>query len=210
MPLVLSATVCRKPHETMPCHESAARTDAGAEKGGCEVNILALDLSLTAPGYCLGADCGTIKVLAKMRGMERLVHIRACVWRLIGSQGCDLVCIEGYSFGSKGAAVVNIGELGGVIRLAMFELNLPFVEIPPACLKKYATGKGNASKDDVLQAGVIRSGHTFTDNNACDAFWLHQMALAHYDPTSPLLVKMPAGNREVLNKVPWVDLRRAA
>jgi len=174
------------------------------------MKILALDLSLTAPGYCLGEDCGTVKVPAKMRGMERLIHIRACAWRLIGAGGCDLVCVEGYSFGSKGAAVVNIGELGGVIRLAMFELNLPLVEIPPACLKKYATSKGNASKDDVLQAGVIRSGHTFTDNNACDAWWLHQMALAHYEPESPLLIKMPAGNREALVKVPWVDVGRRA
>lgn len=174
------------------------------------MKILALDLSLTAPGYCRDDNCGTIKVPAKLRGMERIQWIKA---EAIGRPlitGVGLVVIEGYSFGSKGAAVINIGELGGVIRHSLWSQSIPYVEIPPSCLKKYATGKGNASKDDVLQAGVMRSGHTFVDNNACDAWWLHQMALAHYEPTSPLLVKMPAGNREALVKVPWVEIGKEA
>ena len=36
------------------------------------------------------------------------------------------------------------------------------------------------------------------------------MALAHYEPSSPLLVKMPGINREALVKVPWVDVERRA
>jgi len=172
------------------------------------MRILALDLSLTAPGYCLGEDCGTIKVPTKLRGPERLKWIRYEVIKLMCH--AELAVLEGYSFGSKGRAVVSIGELGGVIRYTLFERGEPYIEIPPACLKKYATGRGNASKDDVLQAGVIRSGHIFTDNNACDAWWLHQMALAHYAPGSPLLVKMPAGNREALVKVPWASVERRA
>jgi len=129
---------------------------------------------------------------------------------LIGKHSPSVVVIEGYSFGSKGAAVVNIGELGGVIRCHLWEARMPYVEIPPSCLKKYATGKGNASKDDVLQQAVMRSGHTFTDNNAADAWWLHQVALAYYEPTSPLLVKVPAGNREVLGKVAWIPTGKEA
>jgi Holliday junction resolvasome RuvABC endonuclease subunit len=171
------------------------------------VNITALDLSLTAPGICFGdGQAATIKVTSK--GMPRLAFIRD--FTLHAASQADLVVIEGYSFGSKGRGVISIGELGGVIRLALHEAGVPFVEIPPSCLKRYATGRGNASKDDVLQAGVIRSGHTFVDNNACDAWWLWQAALAHYEPDSPLLVRMPKGNQEGLAKVPWVDLRRAA
>lgn len=170
------------------------------------MNILSLDLSLTAPGYCAGADCDTIRVPATLRGMERLVLIRARIGMLVAQHNPQIVCIEGYSYGSKGAAVLNIGELGGVIRCHMWEARMPYVEIPPSCLKKYATGRGNASKDDVLQAGVMRSGHTFTDNNACDAWWLHQMALAQYQRDSPLLVKMPQTHWIALASVPWVEV----
>jgi len=167
------------------------------------VNILAIDPSLTGTGICL-YDGSTHTIHTKLRGPERLQWIRDAI--IDRTLAIRLVVIEGYSYGSKGAAVVNIGELGGVLRLAIYERQIPLVEIPPSCLKKYATGKGNASKDDVLQAGVMRSGHTFADNNACDAWWLHQLALAHYEPDNPLLIKMPAGNREGLKKE-WVAVQ---
>lgn len=170
------------------------------------MKILALDMSLTAPGYCDGEDCGTLKVPAKLRGMPRIQWIKAEAIGRPRIAGVHLVVIEGYSFGSKGAAVINIGELGGVIRHSLWSQSIPYVEIPPSCLKKYATGKGNASKDDVLQAGVMRSGHTFTDNNACDAWWLWCMAMEHYSPGDPRVPKMPALHRAVLDKVDWVDL----
>lgn len=166
------------------------------------LNLLSLDLSLRATGFCeLDGSTGTLPCSCK--GMERLAWIRDQVLDLVFVNQAHVVVLEGYSFGSKGQAVVNIGELGGVVRLALYELQVPVAEVPPACLKKYATGRGNAGKDDVLQAGVMRSGHTFRDNNACDAWWLHQMALAYYDPDSDLLVKVPAAHRVALDKVPW-------
>lgn len=171
------------------------------------MNILAIDPSLTGTGIC-HFDGSTETLHIKSRGCERLRVLRdEIVSRTLAA---DLVVIEGYSYGSKGAAVINIGELGGVIRLAIFERRIPLVDIPPACLKRYATGRGNASKDDVLQAGVMRSGRIFADNNCCDAFWLHQMALAHHDPENPLLVKMPAVNMAALVKVAWAEVGRMA
>lgn len=167
------------------------------------MKILALDLSLTAPGYCNETGPATIKVPAGWRGMERLEHIRVCVAAL--ADDADLVVIEGYSYGSKGQAVVNIGELGGVIRHYLHQERIPYVDIPPSCLKKYLCGKGNASKDDVLQQAVVRSGRTFIDNNAADAWGLWQMAMAHYDPSSPLLAKVPALNRKALEKIRWEE-----
>lgn len=169
------------------------------------MNILAIDPSLTGTGIC-HPDGSTETLHTKSRGCERLRWLRDEI--ITYTLAADLVVIEGYSYGSRGAAVINIGELGGVIRLALFERQIPLVEIPPACLKRYATSRGNASKDDVLQAGVMRSGHTFADNNCCDAWWLHQMALAHYDPENPLLVKMPASNMGALVKVAWADVGR--
>lgn len=38
-------------------------------------------------------------------------------------------------------------------------------------LKKYATGRGNASKVDMMEA-ARRKGWTFEDDNECDALWL--------------------------------------
>lgn len=79
--------------------------------------VLAVDLSLTRTGLC-DAD-GPTTYAAGGDGLARLAAIRD---RVLGAAAdAELVAIEGYSFGSKGRAVVSIGELGGVVRLALAE-----------------------------------------------------------------------------------------
>jgi Holliday junction resolvasome RuvABC endonuclease subunit len=168
------------------------------------MNILSIDASLTATGVCLPTGETFVIETKKLRGAERLDFILKSVMDTIVHHGIELAIIEGYSFGSQGRAVFQIGELGGVIRLALYQEGIPCVEVPPSCLKKYATGKGNASKDEVLQQAVVRSGHTFRDNNASDSWVLHQLGLAHYDPENPLLIAMPALNRTALDGVEWI------
>ncbi len=57
----------------------------------------------------------------------------------------SIIFIEGYSFGSKGRAIFQIAENGGILkyRLTGQEYHI----IPPANVKKFATGKGNSNKE---------------------------------------------------------------
>jgi hypothetical protein len=50
--------------------------------------------------------------------------------------------------------------------------------LPPASLKKFATGKGNAKKPDMLAAARVRLGYGGADDNEADALWLLQYARA--------------------------------
>jgi hypothetical protein len=106
------------------------------------LSILSLDLSLTSTGWARfvagQTTMGTIQTSAL--GMARLEAIRSRVEAL--AAGTDLVVLEGYSFASRGRAIVSLGELGGVIRHWLHVQQIPTVEIPPACRAKYATGKG--------------------------------------------------------------------
>lgn len=169
------------------------------------MNILALDLSLTATGVC--HPDGTTEILAphkKDRGAARLHAITTAItYRTRGK--ADLVVIEGYAFGARGRATFNIGELGGCVRMLLFRDQIPFVEVPPACLKRYATGRGNATKDAVLSAAVLRSGRAMSNDEA-DAWWLWVMAMQHYNRPAGL-PKMPKAHQIALGGVEWVDLR---
>lgn len=51
---------------------------------------------------------------------------------------------------------------------------IPYQGIPVGTIKKHATGKGNASKDEVI-AAVRARGHTPSDDNEADA-----LALLHW------------------------------
>jgi crossover junction endodeoxyribonuclease RuvC len=165
------------------------------------MNILALDLSLRSTGVAASwapSQPVTLRT-TKLRGMERLVTLGGSIEMML-ERGVAVVVLEGYSFGSKGRAVFDIGELGGVIKLMLHKWDIPFAVVAPTTLKKYATGKGNAPKDAVLVQAVRRFGLEL-GNDEADAWWLLQMGMAHYDQAEALT--MPKVNREALEKVEW-------
>lgn len=114
--------------------------------------ILGLDLSLTATGWALVWDgspkWGVIK--SKHRSVKRLSEIRNEVRVIIYQEQPSLAVIEGYSYGSH-QGMAGLAELGGVVRLLLLDMGVPFIVVQPTTNKKFATGKGNAEKDLMLK-----------------------------------------------------------
>jgi Holliday junction resolvasome RuvABC endonuclease subunit len=161
--------------------------------------VLGLDLSLTATGYAYGDEVvGVFK--PKARSMQRLADIRSNVLEL--AHVADVVVLEGYAFARPNQAH-QLGELGGVIRLELFERGIPFVEIAPATLKLFATGRGNADKGAMIAAAIRRFGFEGDNDNAADAWILRAMGLVQYDT---LPIALPARALEALERVTWPKL----
>jgi hypothetical protein len=76
---------------------------------------------------------------------------------------------------AKSAGLTGMAQ--GVIRLACINADLPYVTVPAATLKKFATGKGNATKADMRMAWFQRAGFDVRDDNQCDALWLYEIGL---------------------------------
>jgi crossover junction endodeoxyribonuclease RuvC len=162
--------------------------------------LLALDLSLTATGWASPAGCGVlVPPTDRDRGLPRVAWLRDSVLGLAG--GAEVVAIEGLAFGARGRAMLDLAGLGCVVRLALAEVAVPFADIPPSVLKKFATGHGNAPKPAMLAAAIRRLGYEGHDGNEADALWLLQAALTHYD--LPGAVALPQGQREALTVVSW-------
>lgn len=141
-----------------------------------------LDLSLTSTGICVMDENGTIlfeEVLntpkKKIDGLERLKFIRESVSEAIKNYSVSIANIENYSFGSRGRATFSLGELGGVVRLLLFDLGVTIIETSPSQLKKFATGRGNSDKLDVVMSIEKNYGIKYLDDNAADAFILAKM-----------------------------------
>lgn len=140
-------------------------------------SVLGLDMSVAHTGYCLynlstkEKKQGLIEAPDGMKGMERLAYIRDHVLDIPlrnGDLQSTLVLIEGYSFASKGQAIIDLGELGGVIRLGMYVLHIPYLEIPPSRNKKFIGG-GTLQKNRILLEVYKRFGEDLTDDNVADA-----------------------------------------
>jgi len=160
--------------------------------------VLGLDLSLTATGYAYNDEVGGV-FKSKATGMRRLAETREMVLDL--AHEADVVVLEGYGFSSQKAVVQ--GELGGVIRLALYDRRIPYAEVAPATLKKFTTGKGNADKDAMIAAAIRRFGFEGISNNFADAWLLRAMGLAYYAPTADAI---PGYQLEALDKVTWPKL----
>lgn len=101
----------------------------------------------------------------------------------------ELIVIEGYSLASPGRiALIRLGEIGGVVRLRLFEREISYVEVPPTSLKRFATGSGSADKPKMIRAAVERGAHLHGINNddEADAFHLRRMGRAAHSLEGPL------------------------
>lgn len=164
------------------------------------MNILALDLSLTATGYAASDGCsGVLRPPKGFAGLPRQKWILNAVWQR--AQHADVIAIEGYSFGSQGRAVFDIAELGGIVRFTLYRAFKTVVEIPPANLKLFATGKGNAKKDEVLAYAIRQLKYNGSDHNEADALWLLELTRAHYEHRTLTETKERA-----LAKIDWPAL----
>ena len=188
------------------------------------MRVCGIDLSLSATGYADERGAMVVRVKG-VTGTERLAAIRDALfyrmffpveggvierrWReddrslapadlMTGSR--PLVVLEGYSYGSKGRAIFDVGELGGVIRLTLWEHATPVAVVAPATLKKFTTGKGNASKDQMLAAAIRRWEFEGEDNNAADAYMLRLMGLHHKGIPE---LGLPEYAQEAVAKVEW-------
>lgn len=88
--------------------------------------------------------------------------------------------IEGYAYSAKGA-VFNLGELGGVLRLALYKRNIRTIEVPPTYLKKFLTGKGTSPKNVMLKEAYRLYEIDINDDNDCDAFALALVAQNYFE-----------------------------
>lgn len=165
------------------------------------VYVVGLDLSLQATGiaYCNGES--TTVGTDKLRGQERQQAVVTAVRFALDCYESkpDLVVVEGYSYGSRGNATVDIGELGGIVRWELRRAAVRFINCPPTTLKKYATGRGNkVGKPEMVAQARERLGFDGYDPDQADALWLRAAGL---ELLGRPLVRLPKVNRSALDRL---------
>jgi Holliday junction resolvasome RuvABC endonuclease subunit len=168
------------------------------------MKLMGLDLSLSSTGISMNSVTSVIR--SKAKGAERLSEVTKSILHECLENEIDCVVIEGYSFASRSGQAFSIGELGGCIRMTLFECNIPIIEVPPTCRAKFATGRGNASKGEVISAISAKTGIIFSGasgNDECDAWVLEQMALTYLGKSQYVWTKEQLS---ALDKIDWSQM----
>jgi len=164
--------------------------DGGLEDG--ELISIGIDQSLT--GFALTAlahsnpmQYHTWVYKSPYFGVERLVDIRQFLFDHLdylsqNGRAIQNIAMEGTVLASHSALV--LGELSALVKLTMYDYfdddtRFP-IQVPPMTLKKYAAGKGNAKKQEMLLQMYKRWGVEFNDDNAADSYALARLAAGIY------------------------------
>lgn len=147
-------------------------------------SYLGIDASLEGTGLCLVSGVGlvlrsTTVLPTGLRDMARLAMIKATTAAFVDGMDVAYAAVEGYAFGAINQAF-SLGEIGGVLRLLVHECGIPRVDVPPVNLKKWATGRTEADKNEMV-AAAIADGARPGDHNQADAYFLARIALALAD-----------------------------
>ena len=78
-------------------------------------------------------------------------------WAADKVTGCSRIGLEGYAYNATGK-IFHIAENTGVLKYKLYQKSLPVDIFTPSVIKKFATGKGNASKDLMYQSFLEDTG----------------------------------------------------
>lgn len=150
---------------------------------------IGIDPSLTGTGIVVLDEQGNVldKDLISTKASHKIEdrlqtiwnRLKYIIWDFAGKPVpyCD-IAVEGLSFGSKSASML---ELAGLHYLIRYMIDREFCGVrhvvPPQTLKKFVCGKGNVKKEQMLLQTYKRWGLEFQDNNICDAYCLARYAM---------------------------------
>lgn len=148
-------------------------------------------------------------------GYARHWQVAERILRVVEHDEPDVVVLEGYFVHPRRPlSTATLIEIGGIVRAMLDRAEVVFAHVPPAALKAYATGSGNADKPKVFDAAraelddlaLTGSPYLYPANyDEADAYWLRAMGRARYAPET--LSLRERANRAVrfenLNAVEW-------
>lgn len=139
-----------------------------------KITIVGIDFSLNSPAICVSdgsfkfEDCKFFYLTNKKKHIgnmmknilgiehteyknpiERFENLSSWALSIINKLTDPKIFIEGYSFGSKGQAVFQIAENGGILKYRLKQYDYKI--LVPSVIKKFATGKGNADKQKMYE-----------------------------------------------------------
>jgi Holliday junction resolvasome RuvABC endonuclease subunit len=134
---------------------------------------------------------------------RRQLQIVQAIVRQLGQVGDQvLVCKEDRlpSMDVAGNSALDLAGLHAVVDYVLASRQVPIAKVNLMHLKQYATGKGNATKDDMVAAAERTFPILVANDNEADALWLLAMALHKYGAP---LTQVPVARAVKIDRTTW-------
>jgi Holliday junction resolvasome RuvABC endonuclease subunit len=104
----------------------------------------------------------------KLRDSARLGYIHHNLTEFLKDKAIYMGVLEAPSYGSVHKEFI-LGEVLGVIKLALIQLDILSIAIPPTQLKMFLTGKGTATKEAMIYQAQVK-GCPSKQEDICDSW----------------------------------------
>lgn len=144
--------------------------------------VLALDIA-THTGYFSLHEAGVWNFTESKRRNDNKMHgaFRVMLMAFIRRYGIRRIVAEDVAVNRHFYDMRRLAELRGILLEVCDELDLPEPEfVNPATLKKFATGDGRATKEQMIAACKNKYGIVPVDDNAADACHLYHYYIRKY------------------------------
>jgi crossover junction endodeoxyribonuclease RuvC len=145
---------------------------------GIDPSLRSTGIALVGSGTCsvFVSQPGDIREGARLKfHIDRLKEFVQNVGEIAAA------CIEGPSLKSTNQAD-GMGQIRGTFLYVLADLGIEAAKIPPTSLKKFATGNGSASKEQMVRAAQKTWPDVrFPTDDAADAAWLAAMCRALHE-----------------------------
>ena len=148
----------------------------GGEREEEDMNILAIDTG-TKTGWaidCNGMEESGVQDFSLKRGESagmRFFNFRVWLERMLNKFPVKLVVYEQSHHRGGAATMVSVGMTTRIQEICEIR-DVKYTPVHSATLKKFATGKGNAPKERMLELAIETWGAQIIDDNEADARWL--------------------------------------
>ena len=148
-----------------------------------EVRFIGIDPS-TKTGFVIMDSNGEVVVQEEIRTKitkdpARMIDIVKQVKAQL--QPNDKVIIEGFAYGAKGNAVDFQYGLGWLMRAMLYSEKIAYTDATPSQVKKFASNRGNAKKEDLVLPLYKKWGYEHHSDNVRDAYVMSRMAYSMYN-----------------------------
>lgn len=166
-----------------------------------------LDLSLTGTGVAIvdGEKLWHEEIKTGphdfKNSMERVLHIANHIVATMKEKKPELICIEDYFTGKNLGVIIQLCELGTMVRYRLMQEGFTYITATPTQVKKFCHGKGAGGKELVLKGVYKKWGIDVSSNNIADACVLAHVCRAIYNMKNGLPQSLAAYEKEVVDKV---------
>lgn len=104
----------------------------------------------------------------------KMLRFRSKLKEVCALEDINLIVYERVA-GFHKEAIIHAAKMVAIIESYCEENRIEYKAVSATEVKRYATGKGNANKDKMIESARLKLGYEGNNDNEADALWIYQL-----------------------------------